>query len=247
MATEGEQNMSESKTVSYAVLGVLLFLGMAAVGYMGSQAAVNIKSLERSVTVKGLSEREVAADIAIWPISTQVASDDIEGIYRIIQSNNSEVIEYLKKYGIAADEITINPPTVNDLYATNYGNKEDINFRYTGTTTITVYSNNVEQVRKAMSDVIELGKKGIVLTEQNYQNRTQFLYSGLNDIKPQMIEEATKNAREVANKFAKDSNSTLGKIKSARQGQFSIADRDATTPHIKKVRVVSTVQYYLSD
>jgi hypothetical protein len=220
---------------------------MVAVGYMGSRAAMDIKSLERTVTVKGLSEREVPANIAIWPISTQVASNDIEGIYRIIQSNNSEVIEYLKKYGIEADEITTNPPTVTDLYASNYGSKEDINFRYTGTTTITVFSNNIEQVREAMSGVIDLGKKGIVLTEQNYQNRTQFLYSGLNDIKPQMVEEATKNAREVANKFAKDSNSTLGKIKSARQGQFSITDRDATTPHIKKVRVVSTVQYYLSD
>jgi hypothetical protein len=239
--------MTEEKTKSYAILGALLFLGMVVAGYMGSQAAINIKSLERSVTVKGLSEQEVPANIAIWPISTQVASDDIDGIYRLIQNNNSEIIEYLKKYGIEAGEITINPPIVNDLYARNFGSKEDINFRYTGTTTITVYTNNIEQVRKAMSGVIELGKKGIVLAEQDYQNRTQFLFSGLNDIKPQMIEEATKNAREVANKFAKDSDSTLGKIKSARQGQFSINDRDATTPHIKKVRVVSTIQYYLSD
>jgi hypothetical protein len=239
--------MTEEKTKSYAVLGVLLFLGMVVAGYMGSQAAMNIKSLERSVTVKGLSEREVPANIAIWPISSQVASNDIEGVYKLIQNNNSEIIGYLQKYGIEAGEITINPPIVNDLYAQNYGSKEHIKFRYTGTTTITVYTNNIKRVREAMSGVIELGKKGIVLTEQNYQNRTQFLFSGLNDIKPQMIEEATKNAREVAGKFAKDSNSTLGKIKSARQGQFSINDRDATTPHIKKVRVVSTVQYYLSD
>jgi len=98
-----------------------------------------------------------------------------------------------------------------------------------------------------MSGVIELGKKGIVLTAQNYNNKTQFVFSGLSDIKPDMIEEATKNARAVANKFASDSDSILGKIKTAKQGQFSIKDRDATTPHIKKVRVVSTIEYYLSD
>lgn len=239
--------MDDQKTKSYAVLGILLLLGMVITGYVIGSAAKNIKSLERTVTVKGLSEREVPADIAIWPISSQVASNDLEGIYKLIQSNNTEIIDYLKKYGIEKSEITINPPNVADLYARNYGSKEEINFRYTGSTTITVYTNHIEEVRKAMSGVIELGKKGIVLTEQNYQNRTQFLFSGLNEIKPQMIEEATKNAREVANKFAVDSNSTLGKIKSARQGQFSINDRDATTPHIKKVRVVSTVQYYLSD
>jgi hypothetical protein len=239
--------MDDQKTKSYAVLGTLLLLGMVITGYVIGSAAQSIKSLERTVTVKGLSEREVPADIAIWPISSQVASNDLEGIYKLIQSNNSQIIDYLKKYGIEKSEITINPPNVADLYARNYGSKEEINFRYTGSTTITVYTMHIEEVRKAMSGVIELGKKGIVLTEQNYQNRTQFLFSGLNEIKPQMIEEATKNAREVANKFAVDSNSTLGKIKSARQGQFSINDRDATTPHIKKVRVVSTVQYYLSD
>jgi hypothetical protein len=98
-----------------------------------------------------------------------------------------------------------------------------------------------------MSGVIELGKKGIVLTAQDYQNKTQFVYSGLSNIKPEMIEEATKNARAVARKFASDSESQLGKIKTAKQGQFSINDRDATTPHIKKIRVVSTIEYYLSD
>ena len=113
--------------------------------------------------------------------------------------------------------------------------------------TITVYSKNVDMVRQAMSSVIELGKQGVAISGQNYQNQTQFNFSGLNDIKPQMIEEATRNARLVAERFAADSKSRLGKIKSARQGQFSILDRDATTPHIKNVRVVSTVEYYLSD
>jgi len=98
-----------------------------------------------------------------------------------------------------------------------------------------------------MSDVITLGKQGIALAGDEYRNRTRFLFQGLVELKPGMIEEATRNARQVAEKFAEDSESKLGKIKSARQGTFSIRDRDSTTPHLKMVRVVSTVEYYLSD
>jgi hypothetical protein len=98
-----------------------------------------------------------------------------------------------------------------------------------------------------MSSLSELGKNGIVFSGEDYQAKTEYLFTKLNDVKPEMIEEATRNAREVASKFASDSNSSLGKIKKASQGQFSIEDRDKNNPHIKKVRVVSTVEYYLSD
>ena len=97
------------------------------------------------------------------------------------------------------------------------------------------------------ADVVELGKRGIAISAQGYQDRTRFVFSGLNELKPAMIEEATRNARAVAEKFAGDSRSVLGKIRSAWQGQFSIQDRDATTPHLKRIRVVSTIEYYLSD
>lgn len=98
-----------------------------------------------------------------------------------------------------------------------------------------------------MDKLVDLGKKGIVIAAQNYDSRTEYIFTGLNNIKPEMVEEATILAREVAEKFAKDSNSKLGKIKKARQGQFSIQNRDSNTPYIKKVRVVSTLEYYLSD
>ena len=98
-----------------------------------------------------------------------------------------------------------------------------------------------------MNNLAELGKQGIALTGTGYQTTTEYLFTRLNEIKPSMVEEATMKAREVAEKFATDSNSRLGKIKSARQGQFSISNRDKNNPHIKKVRVVSTVEYYLSD
>lgn len=98
-----------------------------------------------------------------------------------------------------------------------------------------------------MSSLSDLGKEGIVFTGGNYQSQTEYIFTRLNEIKPEMIEEATRQAREVAQKFAADSQSTLGKIKKASQGQFSINDRDKNNPHIKKIRVVSTVEYYLSD
>ena len=98
-----------------------------------------------------------------------------------------------------------------------------------------------------MTQLVELGKQGVAIAGADYEARTQFLFTRLNDIKPDMIEAATRNAREVATRFAQHSDSRLGKIRRASQGQFSIDDRDSNTPHIKKVRVVSTVEYYLSD
>ncbi|MEZ5557800.1 MAG: hypothetical protein R3E86_04550 [Pseudomonadales bacterium] len=110
-----------------------------------------------------------------------------------------------------------------------------------------MFTRKIDAVRAAGRELLALGKAGIVFTQGNYELRTQYLFNGLNEIKPAMIEEATRNAREVAQKFAEDSRSRLGKIRSARQGQFSIEDRDSNNPHIKKVRVVSTLEYYLTD
>jgi hypothetical protein len=115
------------------------------------------------------------------------------------------------------------------------------------TRSVTVYSGRVEDVRTAMGGLLELGKEGIAFTGDAYQTPVEYLFTRLNDVKPEMIEEATRNARDVAQKFANDSQSLLGKIRRASQGQFSIEPRDTNNPHIKKLRVVSTVEYYLSD
>lgn len=120
-------------------------------------------------------------------------------------------------------------------------------FRFVSTQAVTVYSTDVPVVREAMQGLVELGKQGIVLSGDPYQGSVEYLFSGLNEAKPEMIEEATTRAREVGMKFADDSNSRLGKIRKATQGQFSIQPRDTNNPHIKTVRVVSTVEYYLAD
>lgn len=240
MAAENNRYVSES-----AILGALLLVGLLGLGYLVSKSIVDIKMMERTVEVKGLSEREVPADIAIWPITFSMADNDLANLYNTIQDKNAKVVDFLKAQGFTESEITISAPSVVDKLAREYDSSQGSKFRYSASSTITVYSTQVDKARQSMIKVVDLGREGIAIAGDSYS--TQFIYSKLNDIKPEMIEEATKNARQAADKFAKDSESSLGKIKRANQGTFSIENRDSSTAHIKKVRVVSTVEYYLSD
>ncbi|MBU1192368.1 MAG: SIMPL domain-containing protein [Gammaproteobacteria bacterium] len=240
--------MNNNQNVGGAlVLGVFLCAGLIGLGYYLADGFLQAKALERTVTVKGLSEREVPADVAIWPIKFSAADNELTALYAVIEKNNTLVVDFLKQHGFSDAEITVSVPAIVDRQAQSYGNEGSAKFRYLSSSSINVYSQNVDRVRATMNDLVELGKQGLAIAGQDYESRTQFLFTQLNDLKPGMIEEATRNAREVAGKFAQDSVSTLGKIKTANQGQFSIEDRDSNTPHIKKVRVVSTVEYYLSD
>lgn len=228
------------------VSAVVLALGLALAGYLAGDGYYRARTLDRTVVVKGLAEREVPADVAIWPIRFVNAGNDLESLFRTVERQTRQVVEFLEARGFTESEIGITPPAIVDKQAQAYGDAR-FTFRFTGTQDITVYSEAIDRVRDAQAALIELGRQGIVISRDDYQARTQFLFNGLNELKPDMIEEATRNAREVAEKFARDSQSELGKIKTARQGQFSINDRDSNTPHIKKVRVVSTIEYYLSD
>lgn len=232
---------------SALILGLCLFLGLASLGMLLGQAALDYRQLDRTVTVKGLSEREYQADIVIWPIAFAVASNDLESLYTDLDRNAGLIREFLTANGIQAAEISYAPPVITDRSAQQYGGDNRAEFRYVASRMVTVYSENIAAVRGVMNQLPELGKRGIVLTGGDYQSQTEYLFTRLNAIKPEMIEEATRNAREVAEKFAADSKSRLGKIRQASQGQFSISERDRNNPHIKKVRVVSTVEYYLSD
>lgn len=228
------------------VQGALIGVGLAVAGFFIGNGFVDAKALERSVTVKGLSEREVPADVAIWPLQFNIADNQLDSLVKRIEQQTQAVVGFLKERGFNDAELTLKPPTITDKQAQSYGN-ENVKYRYLAQAVVTVYTDKIEQTIAASKDLLELGKTGVVFSQDNYEYRTQYLYQGLNDIKPQMIEEATQNARLVAEKFAGDSDSQLGKIKTARQGQFSISDRDSNNPHIKKVRVVSTLQYYLAD
>lgn len=225
--------------------GLAIMAGLIVLGCMLPRTAVRLKSFDRTVNVKGLCEREVKADHVVWPMTFKVVGNDLNVIYSEIRTKTESVTGFLTKGGISREEISIAIPTISDKYTQEYGNNERT-FRYVAKCTVTVSSKEVDRILELMGQQMELIKSGITL-ENDWEAKSEFTFEALNDVKPEMIEEATKNAREVAQKFAKDSESRLGKIKQASQGTFTITDRDSNTPHIKKVRVVTNVIYYLNN
>lgn len=226
--------------------GLFVMIGLVILGLMMPRAVEKYRSYDRTVNVKGLCEREVMADKVIWPVVYRVMANDIQSVYDQTDRNNAEIVGFLKSGGIDASEITVSVPEISDKYATEYGSN-DRAYRYIAKNVVTVCTSNVGKVMELMSRQSELLKKGIVSGGNDWENQVEFKYEGLNGIKPEMIEEATKNAREAAEKFAKDSDSRLGKIRTANQGTFTIENRDSNTPYIKKVRVVTSVTYYLKN
>ncbi|MEJ8568645.1 SIMPL domain-containing protein [Elongatibacter sediminis] len=238
--------MNTGKTAPALALGFFILLGLAALGWQLGDAALRFKAYERTVTVKGLSEREYPADIVIWPIAFTEAGNDLGSVYGQLETSAGHIRDYLHSRGIDDAAITVSAPSITDKSAQNWSESQ-AELRYVANQTVTVYSEDVATVRAAMSGLVELGKRGIVIGSDMYGSRVEYLFTRLNEVKPEMIEEATTAAREIGEKFAEDSRSRLGKIRTASQGQFSIEPRDTNNPHIKKVRVVSTVEYYLSD
>ena len=225
---------------------IVLAIGLVALGAQIKQGIDNFVNKDRVVTVKGLAEMEVPANKVTWPLIYKEVGNDLSTLYNKINDTNKAIVNFLKKKGISESEISINAPEIIDMQAERY-NSTPSPYRYNVTTVITVTSEKVDLVRNLISEQSELLKQGIAITGGDYRYNIQYDYTRLNDIKPQMIEEATKNAREAAQKFAKDSESELGKIKRANQGQFSIENRDANTPYIKRIRVVTTIDYSLED
>ncbi len=228
-----ENTVKASIILSAGIVVASLFIGVA---------AKDMKSNERYVTVKGLAEREVKANKVIWPIAFNDVSNDLNSLYESIESKNKTIVDYLKKNGVKDSEISVASPSVFDRMAQSYVS-ENVKVRYQISEVITVTSSDVDKIMKLMSKQSEMLRLGIAVGT-NYENRVQYLYTSLNELKPEMIEEATKNARLVADKFAEDAECNLGSIKYANQGQFSITE-DMNTPHIKKIRVVTTVDYFL--
>lgn len=224
----------------------IIALGAVLLGFQVKQGIDNFVAKDRIVTVKGLAEMEVPANKVTWPLMYKEVGNDLISLYNKINNTNNAIVNFLEKKGITKDEISINAPEIIDMQAERY-NSNPVPYRYNVTAVITVTSSKVELVRNLISEQSELLKQGIAITGGDYRYNVQYDYTSLNEIKPQMIEEATKNAREAADKFAEDSDSELGKIKRASQGQFSIDNRDANTPYIKRIRVVTTIDYSLEN
>ncbi|MDO6814814.1 SIMPL domain-containing protein [Cobetia amphilecti] len=230
--------------ISSAVLGGLLALGMVWSGSYLKQAAQVWESSSRVVTVKGLAEREVKADLALWPLHFSVNANQLTGLHEALANDERKIRAFLTARGFPADQVSVTSPQVTDLYANSY-NAQRPDERYRAEATVLVRSPKVDLVKQSASLTGELVREGILLSA-DYAYRTEFLFTGLEAIKPDMIAAATADARRAAQQFAEDSSSTVGHIKHASQGYFSISDLDSYTPDIKKVRVVTTIDYTLS-
>lgn len=223
-----------------------IHLGLAALilGICIVFAANRINPKQDTVSVKGLCEREMMADRAIYPVSYKESGNDLTALYATVQKKNEAIISFLLSYGFSKEELTVSAPKISDRLADSYGSNYAT--RYTISSVVSICTDKVEKVVRLQSDIAKLIEQGIAIGSGNeWENPVVYELVKLNDIKPAMIEEANRNARTAAEQFAKDSDSRLGKITSASQGLFSIENRDANTPYIKRVRVVNNVSYSL--
>lgn len=239
-----EKKESRKFSVDCDGLGCFLMIGLIVGAVLLGNAIKAARADDRIVSVKGLCEREVKADNVICPFAYKEGGDDLQQLYRTIERKNAIIIAFLKEAGIAEDEISIAAPKVVDTRTEWSGSQN--RYAYIVTSVVTVCTDKVDEIIRLQSQQGELLQQGIATTS-GWEFPTVYSFTKLNEIKPSMIETATKNARETAEKFAADSESELGKIKRATQGQFSITDRDSNTPYMKNVRVVTSVDYYLKD
>jgi len=237
----------QRNTLAALLLGALVGMGIASAGWFTAGALRQVRESQRFVTVKGLAEREVDADLAIWPVTFKEAGDDLSELQRRADAKREVVAGFLVEAGFPREEISFAVPRIQDRQAENTGQAgRPSGPRFLEQATVIVRSRNVAAVKKAMDRSGQLVGRGVMLA-QDWENRPQFLFTGLNAVKPEMIEQATVSAREAAAKFAKDSGSRVGKIRTASQGLFTVSDRDPNSPERKVVRVVTTVEYFLGD
>ena len=219
--------------ISIVMAAVILAVGLA-----------NIITPERSVSVRGLAEREVDADLAVWNMSFSIGENSLESMQKSILEKTEVIKKYLIKHGLEESDFTVKPAAITDNSLNSYMDQTKITYKFVAQQTILVRSGKIEAVKSAYADSLELVSAGIAVS-QDYDSKVSYEFTKLNDIKPEMIAEATKNARTAAEQFAHDSNSKVGKIKKATQGLFTIEDAAVGLEDKKSVRVVNTVEYLL--
>ncbi|PSH05411.1 MAG: SIMPL domain-containing protein [Acidobacteria bacterium] len=247
---------NETNRSGIVLLGLLLALGLIGGGWvMGAQIKATRLS-DRYVTVRGLVERKVKSDLAVWPLSYKEAGDDLSSVYAKTETDKKIILQFLDQQGIQSSEIELGTIRVVDTQANEYGGNNRAPHRYIVQQRITARSSRVDQIAAAAQKTMQLLEKGIVLNSDPGSGLT-YKFTGLNSIKPDMITEATRNARAAAERFALDSGSKVGAIRQANQGVFSILAADSEPAEsggnfgtdsslMKTVRVVTSVQYYLN-
>ncbi|HNT96891.1 MAG TPA: SIMPL domain-containing protein [Elusimicrobiales bacterium] len=244
--------LTEQEKKNRLALAGIIALGIALGGFLPGRYYYRAKAFDRTVTVKGLAEREVKADMAVWNLRIIRTGGNLESLRDKLKADQKAAVKFLADGGLQQDEIMTGRLETNDLMANPYrSDKIGADNRYILKQTITVRTGKVDAIEKLVGRTDELLKKGVIFDGESYPPSVSYLFTKLNDVKPEMIKEATASAKEAAEEFARNSGSRVGEIKSASQGQFSILplyqtpDAQESQQKEKKVRVVSTLEYYL--
>lgn len=230
-----------SRRVSLLFSALLLSIGMAAAGFFIGDGISNRSSGRRIISVKGLSEREVAASVATWTIGYNATGNDLDQINKKLGDSTKAVIAFLKERGFDEKEVAVQPPSIIDTSMEQ--REKDVPpppQRFSANQSVLLRTTKVDAIKPALASAANLMISGVFLSGKSQPN---YIFNQLNEIKPGMIQEATKNARIAADQFARDSQINLGKLRNASQGWFQVEDRDAATPERKRVRVVVDVEY----
>lgn len=235
--------MNGKPLLAATLLGGTLAAGLLGGGFLLGRSIERSRIADRHVTVKGLSEREVPADLALWPLVFSVTGNDLQVVQGEIEADAATIGRFLADRGFDPEEWSLSAPRITDWQAQAMGSNAPPE-RYQAESTITLRTPKVDELRQAITRSGELVKNGVTLV-RSWEVTTQYLFTRLEEIKPEMIAEATRDARRAAEQFATDSGTRVGAIRSAQQGYFSIEDRDPFSPEVKRVRVVTTVEYLL--
>ncbi|MCG8522277.1 MAG: SIMPL domain-containing protein [Pseudomonadales bacterium] len=234
------------KVVSALIIGLCAIVAASLL----SQGLMGLRTADRYVTVKGMAEREVQADLALWPIRFVATGSTLDEAQNKARSSREAIMAFLKLQAIDQSAVELQRLDVTDTRANPYaGNNSEQ--QYIINQTLMVRSTEIERIRQAAQNVSELVDSGVVLSSDYGPSGPTYLFNGLNDIKPAMIAEATAAARESAQQFARDAEAKLGSLRRANQGVFQILARDQAPgvseqqQPVKTVRVVSTFDYYL--
>jgi len=242
--------------VSAIIIGVCLLIGLATGGYYIGKGSTRFKSDIRTVTVKGLVEKEVKADQAVWTLSFRRTSENLKDAHARITADKELSVAFLKKQGFKEEEINLQPMKIVDKLARDYDSGQaNERYRYVATSAVRVMTKNVGLVIKSLGETEKLLKAGVLLDGQmDGIANPRYTITVFNELRPQLLAEATKNARLTAQQFASDSGAKIGKIRSANQGTIQIFGSDGndesayyspTSTPVKKIRVVSTFEFEL--
>jgi hypothetical protein len=230
--------------LSTIISALLIALGLATAGYFIGTGISERGAGRRIISVKGLSEREVPASVATWTIGYSANGNDLNEINKKLADSTKAVVAFLKEAGFAEADLAVQPPSLQDT--TMEAREKDVPpppERYKAYQSVLLRTSKVDLIKPALASASNLMVSGVLLSGKSDPN---YLFNQVNEIKPGMIQEATKNARIAAEQFSRDSQTTLGKLRNATQGWFQIENRDAATPERKVVRVVVDVEYEIN-